>query len=189
MPELLDQGSSLRGMLRCIDGDMRVVHGYFHAAKGRMGWLRRLDVALMPGIQCCVVYRLAHWLHARGLQFLAGLVSVLARIIYKAHLHPSSCIGPGIFLPHPVGVCFHGSAGSRLILLPRAVVGAPFADPQALPQMGDDVLIGSNAVVAGRFTVGSRTVIGTNVVIHQDVPDDSVLIDRRLRRTHLRGSP
>jgi serine O-acetyltransferase len=187
MGDVCDPGSSLRGMLRCIDADMRIVHGFFHPTDRRMGWLRRLDVALMPGVQCCAFYRLSHWLHVFGLRFLASVTSVLARVVYKAHLHPSSSIGPGIFMPHPVGVCFAGIAGERLILLPRAVVSAASSDPQALPCLGDDILIGSNAVVTGRLSVGSRTIISTNVVVVRDVPEDSVLIDRRLHRIHPQG--
>lgn len=184
-----DPGATFRGMLHCIGRDVHLVHRHTLANPGRLSLLRWIDVASMPGIQCAIIHRVAHWLHARGLRWVAGVVAGINRIVHKADITPASRIGPGLYAPHVVGLVFHASAGARLILLSRTVVcgSGIHADRSRLhgdsPILGDDVVVGTNAAVLGQITIGSGSMISGNVVVTVDVPENAVLIDRRMRRT------
>ena len=47
--------------------------------------------------------------------------------------------------------------------------------------IGDDCWIGSNVVILDGVTIGSHVVIGGGTLITKDVPDFSIVIDRRER--------
>ena len=73
----------------------------------RLGILRRASLLFTPPILCCLFYRISHALHRSGRRTLARSVARFNYLLHKVAIAPGSEIGPGLYLPHTVGVIFH----------------------------------------------------------------------------------
>ncbi|WP_242853356.1 DapH/DapD/GlmU-related protein [Roseburia faecis] len=51
--------------------------------------------------------------------------------------------------------------------------GIPDAEP---PVIGDNIFIGTSAVVIGRIHIGNNVIIGANSVVTRDVPENSIAV-------------
>lgn len=82
-------------------------------------------------------------------------------------------IGPGLHLPHS-GLRIVNAAtviGSNCCLHHGVTIGlSGRGDRRGVPNIGDRVYLGVNAVVVGKITVGNDVVVGANSVVSQDVP-------------------
>jgi serine O-acetyltransferase len=167
-------GATWRGMLALMRGDFdRTVQECAMGVPVR--GLRRWGHAIVPSASAALVFRVAHRLHAGGWRRLAAWVTLLNRLFRGVVLHPASVIGPGLYIPHTVGVTFCGTAGARLTIYPVGYVAperfpgwlaAPRAD---WPVLGDDVRVGTYAAVIGGVRIGDAAVIGMQVVIRTDL--------------------
>jgi serine O-acetyltransferase len=177
-------------LLRCLVADVDRAGSYASDfSEHRTTPLRRLSNFLTPGVLCVAAYRIAHWLYRRGHERSARLLSWLNFVVHKAAIAPSVRIGPGLYVPHTVGVVFDGTAGRNLTLYYRSAVISAAApnrrgDPAATgrPTLGDDVTIGVLSSVVGPVTIGSGTLIGARVAVTRDVPARSVVIDESYAR-------
>lgn len=161
----------------------------------RPGALSVLALFTTPQLQIVLLHRAAHLLHARGWLWLAQLFGWLSYYLHKAAISPASCIGGGLYLASPVGVGFHGSAGARLTLSTRSLCGSAFPllaqDIAGAPKLGDDVVLGTQAVVMGPVVLGDRVRVGFNVVLGRDAPADVLVASRGMlsRVTERRETP
>src|SRR3989442_12491956 len=85
-------------MFKTIRDDLAVVFERDPAATNR------LEVILTyAGFHALIAYRLAHWLHVRGVPSLPRLVSQVARLFMGLEIHPPAKIGRGFFIDHGTG--------------------------------------------------------------------------------------
>jgi serine O-acetyltransferase len=84
-------------------------------------------------------------------------------------------IGPGLTLPHPVGIMLGPGIrlGSNVMLTHNVSIGADAYGRG--PDIGDGVHVYPGAVIIGRVTIGPRSVVGANNFVTEDVPPDSVV--------------
>jgi serine acetyltransferase len=152
------------------------------------GRLRAVGILLTPSLMCCALHRLAHAAFGRGWTTLARAIARINAFVHRAVIDPAAEIGPGLYIPHPTGVVFQGTAGANLSLYTFAAViprePMPFfrGDGKLCPRIGNDVSIGVRAVVFGPVLVGDRSRIGPNVLVADDVaPDSALMVARRGR--------
>ena len=91
-------------------------------------------------------------------------------------LNLKSTIGPGVRLYHGTGLVIHEKAvlGSNCSLRHCTTIGMKNG-PADSPTIGDNVDIGSNAVLLGAIRIGDHAVIGAGaVVVHDVAPGDVV---------------
>lgn len=125
-----------------------------------------------------LLYRVEAALFNRGVPY-----STLARLAHRWNCLWNSCefspharIGPGLHVPHPVGVVVGAvSAGKNLTILQNASIALqdrslPDHDRRSFPCLGDSITIGPNASVLGRIVIGDGVFIGPNAVVLTDVP-------------------
>ena len=117
-------------------------------------------VALIRLQEWCARHRLPTFLAAKPLFWIFGIeVSRHARI------------GPGLRLPHPMGI----------IIAPNVTLGADcdlYADVRLVlahgskqgPRIGNHVFLGDGAKVVGDVSVGDHAVIGVSTVVTRDIP-------------------
>ena len=177
------RGSSLRSVWRDLQVDVATAVKYASDFSGdHLSPLRRLSVLLTPPLLCIAIYRLSHWCYCRGLLWPARFLSWTNFIIHRADIAHSAEIGPGLYVPHTVGVVFRGRAGSFLTLYFRsAVVGSRLdsrRDPQGpdCPCLGDHVTVGIFSLVKGPVHVGDRAFLGVGSVVLADLPADVQVI-------------
>lgn len=149
---------------------------------GGDGFLRRLGIVATPGFLLVLLYRLAHLLYARGWRRLARLGGNVNRLLFKATITPDSCIGAGMFVPHPVGILFHGRAGERLTLYSLSVCSTVDACSglDESPRLGNRVTIDVHAAILGPVSVGDDSRVGFRTVVQRDIPNDSIAIAKTL---------
>lgn len=151
-----------------------------------------LGALLTTQLMCMFLYRLSHFLRVNGFRRLAVALSRLNYFVHKVNITPESCIGAGCFIPHPVGVTFHGTAGEGLTLYSMAVC---CLEPVAMegpahtaPVLGDRVIVGGRAVVLGPVRVGSDTKVFA-VRVTSDIPGGALAVCNRSRqRIRVRGA-
>jgi serine O-acetyltransferase len=129
-------------------------------------WLTILPrVVLAPRTQALVLMRLTssapRW-----------LAVVLRRVNYTLNgcdISPQARIGPGLSLPHPLGVVIGPDVelGAGCTVAQHVTLGA---GATGSPKLEDGVGVGVGAVVFGGIRVGRQARIGANSVLWEDVP-------------------
>lgn len=100
-------------------------------------------------------------------------------------------IGPGLYLPHPVGIVINRRCrlGANCNIAQHVTLGLKSRAPrEGCPTIGDRVYIGPGAVVIGAISIGNNAAIGANAVITKDVPDNAVMAGVPGQVISLRGS-
>jgi serine O-acetyltransferase len=146
----------------------------------------RISAILSPQMQTVVLYRLSHWFWSKGWRRAATAIATLNALVFKATISPAASIGPGLFLPHPPGITFCGSAGRGLTMYSMAVCCPSFEDgwsAQKGPRLGNAIQVGAHAVVQGPVQVGDRARIGFCVVLDRDAPPDVLVVSKAMRAT------
>lgn len=144
--------------------------------RSRASWaLLGARIALRStGFHVVLLYRLAHTLRGRAGppgRVLAGLITWTVRHAYGCAIAPGARLHGGLMLPHPQGIVVgHGAVvGPRSYLFQNVTLGgAPGKD--GLPRVGADARIYCGAVLAGPIAVGDNVLIGANAVVSRDVP-------------------
>jgi serine O-acetyltransferase len=136
--------------------------------------LRRFALALtLNSIHALALIRLQFWLARHHLPTI--LPAKLLFWFFKIEISSRATIGPGLRLPHPMGI----------IIAPNSHVGAHcdlYADvrlvlshgrPQG-PHLEDGVFMGDGAKAVGAVRIGAHSVIGVSAVVTRDIPPNAV---------------
>ncbi len=134
------------------------------------GKLKRLVLCLtLNSTQAVMLIRFHFWCAKHHLPTI--LAAKLLFWFFKIEISRHAKIGPGLRLPHPMG----------LIIAPNVNIGADcdlYADVRLVlahgakqgPQIGYHVFLGDGAKVVGQVTVGDHAVIGVSSVVTKDIP-------------------
>jgi serine O-acetyltransferase len=173
-------------MLRTLFEDIQAVRRNDPAAHG---WLEVL-LCHTP-LHAITAHRLAHWFHARGLRLLPRLLSVIARFWTGVEIHPGARIGRAFFLDHGAGVVIGETAivGDHCVMFHNVTLGGTGKyDGQRHPVVGNNVFIGTNAILLGPIRIGDHAKVGANAfVINHDVPAHSTVVGTPARIVKLDG--
>lgn len=101
------------------------------------------------------------------------------QIKYGFQIYPETQIGEGFYLGH------YGN----LVINPKAKIGkncniaqgvtiaqANRGKNEGVPEIGDEVWIGPNAVIVGKIKIGNNVLIAPNAYVNSDVPSNAVVI-------------
>jgi serine O-acetyltransferase len=130
---------------------------------------------LNPGFSVASRHRLVFRLRQRG----GPLARAIARLVWLSNVRAYGCyisstarIGPGLLLPHPVGIVIGDDVeiGDNATIYQHVTLGRRDSRDQSYPVIGNDVVIYAGAVVIGGITVGDGAVIAANAVVINDVP-------------------
>jgi len=140
------------------------------------------DVLTLPGTWATILWRLAIACHHGGLKPLSRLLYFANIVIFGAELQPGVVVGPGVVIPHPVGMGIASgcTVGRRVRLMGGVRMGGNAnPDRPGHPTLGDDVWVLDGAKVFGPTTVGDRSILGTSAIVSEDVPADMFLFGAR----------
>lgn len=156
---------TLRDLKRLLSADFEAHYG--HGPKGAGALVRA--VLAIPPLQAVLLVRLCQ-LSPRPLWLVWHHVLMIKHAMHVGHRVD---IGPGLNLPHPIGIVLGSSASiGRNVTIYQHVTVGHFKGKWA--RIGDDVTLFTGCVVLGEIAVGRGATIGANAVVRQDVPEKSV---------------
>ncbi|MDT8387016.1 MAG: serine O-acetyltransferase [Thiogranum sp.] len=133
----------------------------------------RLEViTTYPGFHAVLMHRLSHALWRNGLLWLARIVSNVVRLFTGIEIHPGATIGRRFFIDHGMGVVIGETAeiGDDCTLYHGVTLGGTSWDKgKRHPTLGRNVVIGAGAKVLGPVIIGDDVRIGSNAVVLKDV--------------------
>lgn len=145
-------------------------------AKGALvGWF------LNPGFAVATLYRVMRWGHRRG-GAPGRLVALLAwrRIVkgYGCYIDPSAAIGPGLRLPHPVGIVIGADTviGADVTVYQHVTFGRRNAAEARYPIVGDRATVYAGATVIGGVTIGAEATVAAGALVRDDVPARGIAV-------------
>lgn len=163
-----------------IRADIQAANPNFAHLTGARFWMRALaKTCVSANVRVVLMYRFAHVLATHGLRPLALLIRSRGIRISGAEINPEAEIGPGLYLAHSVGagIGSYVRIGRNCRLHLGAVIGpqpSGHSEPQYVT-IGDDVYVGTHAVVVGGVTIGDGATIGANAVVMRDIPPRAIV--------------
>jgi serine O-acetyltransferase len=171
---LVRAGKSLvRGIERMAE-DIRAVRANDPAARSQ------LEVALVyPGLHALWLHRAAHSMWTHEHKMAARLLANGNRFLTGIEIHPGARIGRRVVIDHGMGIVIGETAtvGDGCLLYKGVVLGGTSLERKVRhPQVGNDVVIGSNACILGNIHVGDHARIGSGSVVVREVPPEATVV-------------
>lgn len=132
-----------------------------------------LRVLFTDGTSAVVLYRIAQFFRKVHLGFMGWVFLELNKLFNGCVIGRNAEFKEGFVLMHPVGVVINGGVkgGKNIVVESGVVIGsARHGLPVEVPQLGNDVFIGSGAKILGGIKIGDNVKIGANAVVVRDVP-------------------
>lgn len=139
-----------------------------------------LDIILFcPSVWIMFWYRISHFLYKMRFTFLALLIMNFVRIIFSVDIHPKAQIGKNFFIDHGIGTVIGETTiiGNNCIIYHNVTLGSVNNTKEKRhPTIGDDVMIGTGAVILGNIVIGNNSKIGASSIILKDVPQNTTVV-------------
>lgn len=91
-------------------------------------------------------------------------------------------VGPGLTIPHHTGIVIYHKAiiGKNFTIRQNTTIGGVQGmDENERMVIGDNVDIGANSCLVGRFHIGDNVTVGAMSFVNQDIPANSTYICRK----------
>lgn len=125
-------------------------------------------------------YRIANWLYRHHVKLLPEMIKFRTMRRYGCEIAPYAQIGGGIFIPHSLGIVIGHEVviGENCEIFQNVTIGSNRKERNGryMPIIGDNVSIGSGAIVVGAIHIGNNVVIGANSYVDKDIPDNMVVV-------------
>lgn len=124
------------------------------------------------------IYRMAHWLHGRGVPLLPKLLKIINRLVFGVVLPPTAKLGKNVLLSYQgLATVIHQRAeiGDDVVIGAGVTIGGRSGHRQ-VPVIGRGAMIGTGAKVLGPVRIGEYASIGANAVVLADVPPYAVAV-------------
>lgn len=132
-----------------------------------------------PGLHALWFHRISHKFWNYNFKFLARVFSHISRFLTGIEIHPGAKIGERFFIDHGMGIVIGETSeiGDNVLMYKGAVLGGVSLDKKKRhPTIGDNVVIGTGAILLGPITVGDCAKIGAGSVVIKDVPANSTVV-------------
>ena len=171
-------------MFKTVQRDIQAIYRNDPAAKG-------LESLLYSGLHALFIHRVAHRFYRWGLRFIARFISQTGKFLSGIEIHPGAEIGRGLFIDHGMGVVIGETTiiGADCVLFHNVTLGGTGKHKRKRhPTLGNNVFVGTGAIILGPVTVGNNVSIGANTFIYMcDIPDDATVVGTPGRIVRLKG--
>ncbi|AZA59078.1 MULTISPECIES: serine O-acetyltransferase [Chryseobacterium] len=158
-----------------------IIQKDFYRESGK--WLSKIEIwrkCINPNLHFVYILRMAQkYQKTKILNTFWRMVLRHYQIKYGFQIYPETQIGEGFYLGH----------WGSLVINPNTVIGKNCNIAQGVtigqqnrgknegsPIIGDEVWIGTNAVIVGAVTIGNNVLIVPNSYVNFDVPSNSVVM-------------
>ena len=151
------------------------------------GAILRLFWQHMP-VRATAFFRLACWLKQHRIPLFPGFLQRLIYCRYGLEIPSGATIGGGLYIAHPVGTSIMPrSIGRNCSIIAAVTIG--MRNKHAFPEIGNNVTISAGARVLGGIRVGDDAVIGANAVVIREVPNGGTAVGVPARVIKVYGQP
>ncbi len=136
-------------------------------------------ISCYPGLHALWLHRIAHFLWGHRLRLPARLLSQLNRFLTSIEIHPAARVGRRFFIDHGAGVVIGETSkiGDDVLMYQGVVLGGTTLKKEKRhPTIGNNVVIGTGAIVLGAITVGDGARIGSGSVVIRPVPPRATVV-------------
>lgn len=164
-----------------IMADHSIIQKDFYRESGK--WLSKIEIwkkCINPNLHFIYILRMAQkYQKIRFLNIFWRMVLRHYQIKYGFQIYPETQIGEGFYLGH----------WGSLVINPDTIIGKNCNIAQGVtigqqnrgknegsPVIGNEVWIGTNAVIVGAVTIGNNVLIVPNSYVNFDVPSNSVVL-------------
>ena len=139
-----------------------------------------LDIIFFcPSVWIMFWYRIAHFLYKMRFTFIALMIMYLVKLVYSVEIHPKAQIGKNLFIDHGMGTVIGETAiiGDNCLFYHNITLGSvENIQSKRHPTIGNNVMIGTGAVILGNITIGDNCKIGASSIILKDVPQNTTVV-------------
>ncbi len=99
-------------------------------------------------------------------------------VLYGLEISPDTQIGEGFRIDHAYNITINPCSiiGKNCTLQKGVTIGCEARGlRKGAPILGDNIWIGSNAVIVGKITIGNDVLIAPNSFVNRDIPSHSVV--------------
>ena len=132
-----------------------------------------------PGLHAIWLHRIAHWFWIKK-HFLTGrFISHINRFLTGIEIHPGAQIGRRFFIDHGMGIVIGETTivGDDVLLYKGVVLGGTSLDKgKRHPTIGNNVVVGTNAIVLGNIEIGDNCKVGAGSVVTKSAPPNSTIV-------------
>ena len=132
-----------------------------------------------PGLHALWIHRISHFLWKHKLYFIARLLSHISRFFTGIEIHPGATIGRRFFIDHGMGIVIGETSeiGNDVLLYKGVVLGGTSLEKKKRhPTLGNNIIVGSNAIIMGAITIGDNARIGAASVVTHNVPANATAV-------------
>ena len=136
-------------------------------------------LVLYPGLHALWWHRVASYFYRHKCFFLARVISQINRFFTQIEIHPGAVIGRRFFIDHGAGVVIGETSeiGDDVLMYQGVVLGGTTLDKKKRhPTIGNNVVIGSRAVILGAIKIGDGARIGSGSVVIKPVPPGATVV-------------
>jgi len=134
---------------------------------------------LYPGLHALWLHHLAHGFWRHGLKFLGRAVSHLSRAVTGIEIHPGARVGRRVFIDHGMGVVIGETTeiGDDVLIYTGVVLGGTSLEKKKRhPSIGNNVVLGTGAIILGAISIGNGARIGAGSVVVRSVPPGVTMV-------------
>ena len=132
-----------------------------------------------PGLHAIWLHRVAHGLWVRRHLTLARFLSHVTRFLTGIEIHPGARIGRRFFVDHGAGVVIGETAevGEDVLMYTGVILGGTSSEhAKRHPTIGNNVVLGTHAIVLGNITLGDGVKVGSGSVVIEPVPPGATVV-------------
>lgn len=155
----------------------------------KLRWRGKKTPLLIPQYRFAILKRYCESWKDRNLiiYYFFRLLYVHYKAKYLTDIPSSVKIGKGFRIEHLGGIVINPEViiGDNFTLLNGVLIGSQMrGENKGTPTIGNDVWIGTNAIVVGKIKIGNNVLIAPGAYVNFDVPDDSIVIGNPARIIH-----
>ena len=137
------------------------------------------------GFWVMIPYRFGRWRYSirpallrKPVSMVYRVMKVLFQILSGIDLPCEATIGRRLVIEHFGGIIISGDAvlGDDVVLRNGVTIGLKHRDDPGSPVIGNRVDIGTGAKILGKIRIGDDVLIGANAVVITDVPANSIAV-------------
>ena len=138
------------------------------------------------------LHNLGAWCYRHDLKFLALIIQRLIFLLFGSVIPSSAKFGKGTILAHgSLGNVFHPDVivGERVLIAHHVTIGGKSDKSGGVPIIGNDVYISAGARILGNIHIGDDSLIGANAVVISSVPAGSLVVGvpARIKKSGIRA--